>query len=128
MRRRLRVVSTLEVQEGESVVRARQLGVELERSPIRSDRLVQSPRTREGDRHVLENARIIGMIAQRQTIRREGRIEIALTFQGERLVQIVEALRLHATVRLAAEETAQPGHAMRNGREKPKGGGRRRQE
>src|SRR2546423_5222709 len=80
MRRRLRVVSTLEVQEGEPVVRARQLGVELERSPIRSDRLVQSPRTREGDRHVLENARIIGMIAQRQTIRGEGRIEIALTF------------------------------------------------
>jgi len=61
------------------------------------------------------------MIAQRQTVRGQGRVEIALTFQGERLVEIIEALRLEVSVRLAAKQAAQPGHAVDQEGERPAG-------
>ena len=108
MRRGLGEVAALDQEEGEPVVRAGQLGVELEGAPIRTDRLVHPPGARERDRHVLEDARIVGMIPHRQPVRRQRRVEVALTLQRQRLVEIIEALRLRAVVRLAADQAAEP--------------------
>src|SRR2546422_10313623 len=56
-------VAALEEQEREAVVRAGQIPIELERAAIVPDRLVEAPQIGEGDRHVLENAGIGGMVA-----------------------------------------------------------------
>src|SRR2546427_8630849 len=56
------------------------------------DPLVEAPRLGEGDRHVLENAGMGGMVAQRQPIRGQRGLVIALAFERERLVQIIGAL------------------------------------
>src|SRR5438034_9243026 len=77
-------VAALEEQEREAVVRAGQIPIELERAVIVPDRLVEAPRLGEGDRHVLENAGIGGMVAQRQPIRGQRGLVIALAFERER--------------------------------------------
>src|SRR5206468_8398379 len=72
--------------------------------------LVDAPRLGERDRHVLQDARVVGVVAQRQPIRREGRVVVALAFQGECLVQIVEALRVDLVGARAAEQAAPETH------------------
>jgi len=108
VRRRLGEVAPLDEEEGEPVVRAGQLGVELEGPPIRADRLVHAAGAREGDRHVLEDTGIIRVIPHRQSVRRQRRVEVALTLQRQRLIEIIEALWLRAVVRLAADQAAEP--------------------
>src|SRR2546427_6425997 len=75
------------------------------------DPLVEAPRLGEGDRHVLENAGMGGMVAQRQPIRGQRGLVIALAFERERLVQIIEALGLELIDARAAEEAAPETHA-----------------
>src|SRR5438034_9388439 len=104
-------VAALEEQEREAVVRAGQIPIELERAAIVPDRLVEAPRLGEGDRHVLENAGIGGMVAQRQPIRGQRGLVIALAFERERLVQIIEALGFELINARAAEEAAPETHA-----------------
>ena len=111
----LRGVPASDLEECKPVVRAGQQRIQFERAPIGPDRFLQPAGTGKRDGHVLEDARIIGMIAQRKAIGGEGRVEIALTLQGKCLVEVVEALRLESTIRLAAQHAAQPGHAMRSG-------------
>src|SRR5205807_5808716 len=50
------------------------------------------------------------MIAQRQAIRGESRLVVALAFEGERLVQVVEALGLDVIGARAAEQAAPETH------------------
>src|SRR5438876_6898919 len=50
------------------------------------------------------------MIAQRQAIRGESRLVIALAFKGERLVQIIEALGMDVVGARAAEQAAPETH------------------
>src|SRR5438034_6319655 len=50
------------------------------------------------------------MIAQRQAIRGESRLVIALAFKGERLVQVIEALGLDVIDTRAAEQAAPETH------------------
>ena len=38
----------------------------------------------------------------------EGRVEVTLTLQRQRLIEIIDALRLRAVVRLAADQAAEP--------------------
>src|SRR5687768_13909778 len=112
MCRCLRRLAALDQQKGEAVVRTRQLGIELERAAVGADRLVHPAGAGEGDRHVLEDLGIVRMIPHRQAVRRQRRVEVALTLQRQRLFQIIEALRLRAVVRLAAaEQAAEPGHS-----------------
>src|SRR5256886_10728782 len=103
-------IAALEQQEREPVVRARELAVELQRAAIVPDRFVDAPRLGERYRDVLENARVVRMVAQRQAIRCEGRVVVALAFEGERLVQIVEALGIDLIGARAAEEAAPETH------------------
>src|SRR5207249_3542578 len=103
-------IAALEQQEREPVVRARELAVELQRAAIVPDRFVDAPRLGERDRHVLENARVVGMVAQRQAIRCEGRVVVALAFECERLVEIVEALGVDLVGARAAEQAAPETH------------------
>src|SRR5213082_996361 len=51
------------------------------------------------------------MIAQRQPIRGESRLVVALAFEGERLVQVIEALGLDVIGARAAEQAAPETHA-----------------
>src|SRR5436305_6689362 len=53
------------------------------------------------------------MIAQRQPIRGESRLVVALAFEGERLVQVVEALGLHVIGTRAAEQAAPETHGAK---------------
>src|SRR2546430_16235959 len=50
------------------------------------------------------------MVAQRQAIRCEGRVVVALAFEGERLVEIVEALGVDLAGARAAEQAAPETH------------------
>src|SRR5438309_8740055 len=50
------------------------------------------------------------MIAQRQAIRGESRLVVALAFEGERLVQVIEALGLDVIGARAAEQAAPETH------------------
>src|SRR5205085_12001195 len=75
-------VAALQQEKREAVVRAGERRVELERAAVMTDRFVVAARLGERDRHVLENARVVGKIAQCQAIGRQGRIIIPLTFQG----------------------------------------------
>jgi hypothetical protein len=93
-------------------VSARQLGLEIERFSIAPDRFVVSTGFRERDRHVLEDTVIIRLVAEGKPIRRQGSVVIALSFEHERFVQIVEALRLDITRGFAAKHAAPPGHSV----------------
>src|SRR2546422_1236088 len=75
-------IAALQQQKRQSVVRTRERAVELERAAVVADRLVEAARLGEGDRHVLQNARVVGGIAQRQPIGRQCRVVVPPTLQG----------------------------------------------
>src|SRR5688572_6689725 len=107
-------VAPLQQEEGEAVVRAGEARLEIQRAPIATDGLVEPSGLRERDRHVLEHLGIVGLVAQREAIRRQRGVVVALPLERERLAQIIQALRLELTLRLAAHEAAPPGHESRN--------------
>src|SRR5204862_4680433 len=75
-------IAALQQQKRQAVVRAGERAVELERAAVMPNRFVVAARLGERDRHVLENACVVGVIAQRQAVRRERRIVIALPLEG----------------------------------------------
>lgn len=75
-------ISALQQQKREAVVGARERIVELERAPVVTDRFIEAARFGERDRHILQNAGIVGMIAQRQPVGRERGVIIPLTLEG----------------------------------------------
>src|SRR5688572_21156035 len=87
-------------------------GLQHKRLPIRLDRFLEAIHAREGNREVLEHLGIVGLRAQREPVRRDCRVEISGSLQRERLVEVVEALRLQLAFGSAAEEAAQPGHSL----------------
>src|SRR3989449_8652994 len=91
--------TALEEQKGAPWVGARQPVVEPQGPPVVPNRLVEAPRLRERDRHVLQNAGIVGMVAQRQAVGGERRLVVALALERECLVQVVEALGLEVIAR-----------------------------
>ena len=91
---------------------SRQLRLQFERLPVAADSLIVTARLRERDRHVLEHAMVVRLVTQRETIRRQGGVVVALSFEHERFVQVIEALWLDLTRGLAAEDAAPPGHAV----------------
>src|SRR5687768_15926854 len=80
---RSRGISAFEQQVGEAVVRTGELRVELQGAAIRAYCVVQLARLGEGDRHVLQNARIVRLIAQGEPVRGQRRIEVTLTLERE---------------------------------------------
>src|SRR5207237_266399 len=54
--------------------------------------------------------RVGGVVAQGQAVRGEGRVVVALAFEGERLVQIIEALGIDVVGARAAEQAAPETH------------------
>src|SRR6266853_874452 len=102
-------IAALQQQKGEAVVRAGERGVELERAAVMPDRFVEAAGLGEGDRHVLENARVVGKIAQREPVRRQGGVVVALTLERQRLVEVVEAMGFEiVALRAASSEQAAP--------------------
>src|SRR2546426_11200599 len=77
-------VAALEQQKRQPVVRAGECAVELQRPPVMADRFVHASRLGERDRHVLEDAGVVGMIAECEAIRREGGVVVALPLERER--------------------------------------------
>src|SRR5690242_3069113 len=78
---RRRAIIPLEQRKCEPVMRSRPPWRDLQRTPLAADRVVQPPRLRESDGHILPNLRIIGAIAQRQTIRSQGGLKLSLSRQ-----------------------------------------------
>ena len=81
-------------EERETIMRARELRLNVERPAIAANRFGLSSGARVRDRHVLENAMVGGLIAQRELIRRQRGFVVALTFERQPLAQVVEALLL----------------------------------
>ena len=117
MRHRAREVLALEQQKREPVMRPGELRRDVERTSIRTNGLLEPSGLGVGDRDILQDSGIVGMVAQRETIRGQRGVEIALPLERERLAQIVEALGLELAVRLATKQAAPPGHRKRGGRE-----------
>ena len=82
MLRRAVGIAALQQQKRKAVVRTRERGVQLERAAIMSDRFVVAARLGERDRHVLKDACVVGMIAQRQAVGRERGVIIPLPLEG----------------------------------------------
>lgn len=106
-------VAALEQQECEAVVSAGEAVVELEGAPVVSDRLVVAPCLGERDGHVLQNARVRRVIAQRETVGRQRRLVIALPLQRQCLVQIIEPLRGKLIAPAPAEQAIPKTHIVR---------------
>ena len=104
-------IATLEQDEAESVMRRRQRGGKLECPSVATNRLVRALHARIRDGHVLENTDVVRLLAESKAVRRQRRVKVALAFQSERLLEIIEALRLLLAIRLATHQAAQPGHA-----------------
>src|SRR5687767_8510100 len=71
-------IAALEEKKGKPVVRAREPGLEIERAAVTAHRFVEPSGLRERDRHVLEDLRIVRLIAEGETVRGQGRVIIAL--------------------------------------------------
>src|SRR5690606_6372065 len=85
-------VAALDEQEREPVVRAGERGVDLQRLAIRADRLLHAPDLRERDGEVLQDLEVVRSLPQREPVGRHRRVEVPLTLQHQRLVEIIEAL------------------------------------
>ena len=95
-----------------AVMCAGQLGLQLERLSVTAHGFIVAPGLGERDRHVLQHAVIVRLIPERKPIGRQRGVVIALSFEHERFVEIIEALRLDLSGGLAAEYAAPPGHSV----------------
>ena len=102
---------------------ASQCVVDLEGSAVVTDGVIRPVSLCERDRHILQDAKVVGVVAEGQPIRGKRSIEIALALQRECLVEIVKALRLDSRATASSEEFPEShGQAQDKGR----GGGRQR--
>ncbi len=91
-------------QEREAVVGAGEVRIQLEGPSIVADRLVMAIGLGERDRDVLQHPQIGRMVPEREPVRRQGSIVVALAFEGESLIEVVEALRCHRVIPAKSEE------------------------
>ena len=110
--RRQSRVAPLEEQERDAVVRADQRRVELDGAAIVADRLVGLARLGERDGHVLQDPGVLRVVAQRQPVGGERRLEIPLPLERERLVQVIEALRTQRGGLSLAEQPTPEAHTV----------------
>ena len=94
MKCRVGCFSAAQEKKGETVMGTRELRLNFERSPVAPDRFGLSSGAGIRDRHVLQNAMIRRLIAQRELIRRQRGFVVTLTLEREALAQIIEALLL----------------------------------
>jgi hypothetical protein len=81
-----------EQQKSETVVRAREPRLDRERASVAAYRLVELTELRVGDCHVLEDLVIVRPLAEGEPVGRQRGVVIALAFQRECLVEVVEVL------------------------------------
>ena len=105
-------LTLLEQQERDSVVRAAQGRVQLQRAAIVADRLVGLSGLGERDRHVLQDPGVAGTVAEPEPVRGDRGDEVALPLERQRLVEIVQALRSGGVGRRTAEEPAPESHRV----------------
>src|ERR1044071_6178096 len=113
MTHRARAVTAFEQEKREPVVRADLVRGDLDRALVRSDGVFQPARSRVGNRNVLQILGILGVIAQRETIRRQRRVEIALPLQRDGFAQIIDTARAALIVGRSAQQAAPPGHSAK---------------
>src|SRR4051812_4170835 len=87
------------------IMRTGKIGSDFERPSIRPNRLIQPSCSRKRDGHVHVDLRLVGTIAQRESIRGKRRVIVPLALERERLAQVIETLRLEIAVGLVAEQT-----------------------
>ena len=95
-------VAAPQEQKSQTVVRARELGLDRQRAAVTTHRLVQLTKLRVGDRHVLQHFVIIGLLSEGQTVGRERGVVVPLPLEREGFAEIVEVLGLR--FRLSAGE------------------------
>ena len=100
-------VAPLEQQEGHAVVRTHQAFVQLEGALVVADGLFGLARLGEGDRHVQQDARVGRVVPEREPVRRERGLEVALPLERQPLVQVVQPLRAQRLPRSLAEQACQ---------------------
>jgi len=94
MEYRVRCIAAAEQQESQAIVRAGELWLDVQSATVTPYRFGLSSGARIRDRHVLENAVIGRLVAERELVRRQRGFVITLTFEREPLAQVVEALLL----------------------------------
>ena len=87
-------IAAFEKQEAQPVVRTSEIRFDLERAAIAARGFILSIRARVSDRHVLQNAMIVWLLAQREPIRRKRSLVVALPLKEQGFFEIVDALRL----------------------------------
>ncbi len=100
----LLLLATSEEQECEAVVGPGKCIVYVESATVIANGIVRAMRLGERNRHVLQDPKIVGVISECEAIGGERRIEVALPLQGERFVQVIEALRLDLPATAPFEE------------------------
>src|SRR5215475_3189100 len=108
-------VAALEQQVRETVIRAGQVGLEVERVAIVPNRFFWPMRFRERDGHVLQNLGVVGAIPKRELVRRQRGVVVPLSLQRHCLAQVIQALGLQAAIRFPADQATPPGHANSEG-------------
>ena len=87
-------LSAAKQQERKPVVSARQLRLNFECATIASNCFRLPAGSRVRDRHVLENAVVRRLVAERELVRRQSGLKVTLTLEREPLAEIIEALLL----------------------------------
>ncbi len=108
--RGVRGIAPPQQQECQTVVRADQALIEFERPPIVSDRFLDAAALRQRDRDVLEDPDVVGLVAERELIRRDRTLDVTVSFERHALVEVVEALGRDGVV-LIEEDSLPPAHA-----------------
>lgn len=105
--------ATLQQQKGQSVVGTRQRLINFERLSVETDSLVVATGLGESDRHVLQYTQVSGVIPERETVGGQGGLVISLPLERQRLVEIIETLRLELPVAATSEEALPEAHPVR---------------
>ena len=103
----------LDQEEGETVVRAGEVWVEMQRPPIMANRLVGLAGLGEGNRHVLQDPGILGIVPQAEAVRGDGGAIVTLPLECEGLIEIIQTLRAGRLRAELLEESLQNAHRSR---------------
>src|SRR5258705_12857561 len=111
MKRGVTQLAAPEQEKPKTIMRAREPRLDCESAPVAADRLVELTELRVSDCHVLEDLVIVGPLTEGEPIGRQRGVVIALAFQRECLVEVVEVL-CSRRLRLAASEAVPELHLV----------------
>ena len=97
MTHRARAIAPLQEEERQTVMRANLIRRDIEGTFVRADRVLLSARAAISDGDILQNLWIVRMVAEREAVRRQGRVEVPLSLERDGFAQIIDATRAEFT-------------------------------